>query len=133
MMVPEAVPVALLQQQYLSDRSSMEVKDGPSGTADDLASIEVEKEDFTKASVLVAPPIIFQTRAMPRCAVPQASECSNSFAQQFIKDQHAYPPPAPSILLLRAGLERGEEGVEGGSGGRDGAEGTGCLSQRLRY
>ena len=67
MMVPEMLPSAKIQEEYLQNVEEMSVRSGP--TVENKVRVQttvpVDKKDFGPRSTLMAAPIIFQTRVQP--------------------------------------------------------------------
>ena len=82
MMVPKALPSALVQQEYLKNVEEMSIRVGPTveNAVRVATRVPVEKRDFGPRSTLMASPIIFQTRVTPTgnksfCCVCSAACC----------------------------------------------------------
>jgi len=85
MMLPRAVPVTRLQEEYLSKRAAMQMRKGPKISNQQRVheQIPVDKKDFTPRSTLLAAPIIFQTR------VNKTATCQFNVSSQYIRAVHA--------------------------------------------
>ena len=72
MMVPEMLPSAKIQQEYLENVEEMSVRSGPTveNKVRVSTTVPVEKKDFGPRSTLMAAPIIFQTRVQPTGKFP---------------------------------------------------------------
>lgn len=106
MMIPTAIDFALAQQLYLSSKNNMDLRHGPRLTRRDMLQeqlLPLYKADFLPRSVLIAPPIIFQTR------VKHSSSCPYAYSSIFIQQQHtrvlsakcAHPYQFPEPVLTR--------------------------------
>eukprot|EP00961_Rhodomonas_salina_P020164 270886-Rhodomonas_salina.4 len=62
MMVAAAVPAFHLQQLYYRHVGSIQHQSGPAKWVEDVTHVPVSKVAYTARSVLIAPPVIFQTR-----------------------------------------------------------------------
>lgn len=84
MLIPEAIPFSSVQQAYLKAAATMAQRKGPRLTARAMKEeqiIPIEKQDYTPRSVLIAPPIIFQTKRS------KASTCKSNYSSTFITQQ----------------------------------------------
>lgn len=78
MMIPKTMSVGAIQEMYYSSASTMATRTGPkSSTAkrQTQSKISVEKADFVPRTVILAPPLLFQTRTQ------KTIECSFSYSQ----------------------------------------------------
>ena len=85
MMVPKALPFSLLQQMFLRSNAQMARRLGPRLNRRHAkldSTIMLDKVDYTPRSVLIAPPIIFQTRR------DKAAQCPFSYSSHFLSAQH---------------------------------------------
>jgi hypothetical protein len=86
MLIPKAIPFANVQQAYLKASAKMNLRFGPRLTARMAKgehSIPISKQDYTPHTVLIAPPIIFQTRRS------QSTTCPFNYSSTFIQQQHS--------------------------------------------
>ena len=84
MLIPEKIPFSSAQQAYLKASAQMAKRAGPRLTARAMMEekvIPVEKQDYTPRSVLIAPPIVFQTKRS------KADACPSKYSSTFITQQ----------------------------------------------
>eukprot|EP00961_Rhodomonas_salina_P008556 116530-Rhodomonas_salina.1 len=93
MMIPKALPLASLQESYFMSADSIRTRSGPivsNHARVENAGIEIDKLDYSPRSsrpragrsILMAPPIVFQTKTKP------AKQCPFTYATQLIEDEH---------------------------------------------
>uniref|UniRef100_A0A7S0VMJ9 Polycystin cation channel PKD1/PKD2 domain-containing protein n=1 Tax=Hemiselmis tepida TaxID=464990 RepID=A0A7S0VMJ9_9CRYP len=84
MMVPEALPIGLMQQSFYEEQATLVQRPGPAETNSQRVNtkVEVVKEDYVEKSVLMATPIIFQKRVVP------SENCSYEYSTEFLSSTH---------------------------------------------
>jgi len=84
MLIPQELPFGLVQEIYYQQVGSMDIRDGPLVTNQDRAQtvMEIEKNDFTPKSALMATPIIFQKRVAP------SATCPFAYSTEWLGKQH---------------------------------------------
>jgi hypothetical protein len=85
MLVPQAMMVQDVQQLYLTSYADMKQRTGPATDEETRARdlIDVVKMDFSRRSVLVAPPIVTSMRSH------RTAQCHHSSSTKFIRQQHS--------------------------------------------
>jgi len=83
-MVAEVQPLAKAQEHFLRHSEELSIRTGPRvANADRVEStIPVDKKEFPLRSILMASPIIFQTRAEP------SSDCRYRYSSSWVERQH---------------------------------------------
>lgn len=85
MMIPDYVSPAYVQQVYLKASSAMAERGGPrlpKRNSKQEQLIKIDKQDYAMTSVLIAPPLIFQTRKSA------SDTCPFNYSTEFINQQH---------------------------------------------
>ncbi|EKX42859.1 hypothetical protein GUITHDRAFT_140993 [Guillardia theta CCMP2712] len=84
MLTPQALPMAVVQQQFLQNQKQMDIRSGP--TVDNRVrvstTIPVVKQDFAPRSALMAAPVIFTRRGNG------SLQCGFDYSTTWIENEH---------------------------------------------
>lgn len=108
MMVAKELPAGKLQSLYYDYITELGIRDGPITSARERAktSVPIEKVDYVPQSVLMASPLIFQTRAQPTSTCPYnySTEWLNSQLDQVAARKCTYPNECDDEVLQDASM-----------------------------
>jgi hypothetical protein len=108
MMVAKELPAGKLQSLYYDYISELGIRDGPILSARDRVktSVPIEKVNYVPQSVLMASPLIFQTRAQPTSTCPYnySTEWLNSQLDQVAARKCTYPNECDDEVLQDASM-----------------------------
>ena len=83
MMVAKELPMGQVQEYFYKNYGELNIRNGPilPNSERVQTNVPIEKADFTPTSVLMSPPIIFQTRAEP------SSTCPYDYSTEWLQSQ----------------------------------------------